>query len=103
MVFEAELAHAAGLLSAAAVERHRRILTSVGLPTSYDGATLAELVEVMGRDKKNRDGHIRVVVLSDGGDGGDGSASTGSTYTPQRLEAPAGEDLQTAYDATREA
>jgi shikimate kinase/3-dehydroquinate synthase len=106
MVFEAELAHAAGLLSSAAVERHRRILTSVGLPTSYDGATLAELVEVMGRDKKNRDGHIRVVVLSDGSDGTDGSdssASTGSTYTPQRLEAPAGEDLQTAYDATREA
>jgi shikimate kinase/3-dehydroquinate synthase len=95
MVYEAELAHAAGLLSAEAVARHRRILTSVGLPTSYDGASLAELVEVMGRDKKNRDGHIRVVVLADGGDG--------RSCTPQRLEAPTGEDLQAAYDATQEA
>lgn len=93
MVFEAELAHAAGLLGADAVARHRRILSSVGLPTSYDGATLDELLEVMARDKKNRDGHLRIVVLTD---------RDGLPYAPVRLEAPAAADLETAYAATQE-
>ncbi|AGP30843.1 3-dehydroquinate synthase [Corynebacterium terpenotabidum] len=91
MVYEAELAHAAGLLGADAVARHRRILTSVGLPTSYDGAPLDVLLEVMGRDKKNRDGHLRIVVLSD---------REGLPYAPVRLEGPEAADLQAAYDAT---
>ena len=91
MVYEAELAHAVGLLGEDAVARHRRILTSVGLPTSYDGASLEELLEVMGRDKKNRDGHIRIVVLSD---------RDGLPYAPVRLEAPEDAALQAAYTAT---
>ncbi|MGP5036936.1 3-dehydroquinate synthase [Corynebacterium variabile] len=91
MVYEAELAHAVGLLGEDAVARHRRILTSVGLPTSYDGASLEELLEVMGRDKKNRDGHIRIVVLSD---------RDGLPYAPVRLEAPENAALQAAYTAT---
>lgn len=90
MVYEAELAHAAGLLSADAVARHRRILTSVGLPTSYDGASLDELLKVMGRDKKNRGGHLRIVVLSD----------RDGRYDPVRLEAPGAQVLRTAYEAT---
>lgn len=91
MVFEAELAHAVGLLGSDAVARHRRILTSAGLPTSYDGASLGELLEVMGRDKKNRDGHLRIVVLSD---------REGLPYTPVRLESPEMSALRAAYDAT---
>lgn len=97
MVFEAELAHAAGLLSADGVAQHRRILRSVGLPVSYDGGTLDELLEVMGRDKKNRDGSLRIVVVSDRGDGG---GSTGGGYTPERLVDPDHADLVTAYEKT---
>lgn len=92
MVYEAELAHAAGLLSADGVLQHRRILGTVGLPTFYDGASLEDLLEVMGRDKKNRDGNIRIVVVGDTG-------STG-VYTPQRLVNPSQDDLLTAYRKT---
>jgi 3-dehydroquinate synthase len=91
MVYEAELACAAGLLGEDAVARHRSILTSVGLPTSYDGASLDELLEVMGRDKKNRNGNLRIVVLSD---------RDGLPYAPVRLEAPTDAALQAAYNAT---
>jgi 3-dehydroquinate synthase len=87
MVFEAELAHAAGLLSGDAVNRHRRILQSVGLPTGYGNASLEELTEVMARDKKNRDGSLRIVVVGDG---------TGS-YVPRTLVDPSQDDLTAAY------
>ncbi|MDN5718802.1 3-dehydroquinate synthase [Corynebacterium sp. AOP36-E1-14] len=96
MVFEAELAHAAGLLDADAVARHRRILDSVGLPTGYSDATLAELTEVMARDKKNKDGSLRVVVVGDREGDGEGDGS----YVPQTLVNPAQADLQTAYRNT---
>lgn len=87
MVFEAELAHAAGLLSGEAVNQHRRILQSVGLPTAYANASLEELTEVMGRDKKNKDGSLRIVVVSD---------DTGS-YAPRTLVDPSPDDLTAAY------
>lgn len=92
MVYEAELAHSAGLLSAEAVRRHRRILSSIGLPTSYAGASLDELLDVMGRDKKNRGGQVRIVVLSD---------LDGLPYRPVRLESPESHELHAAYDATQ--
>lgn len=87
MVFEAELSHAAGLLSGEAVNQHRRILQSVGLPTSYGNASLEELAEVMARDKKNKDGSLRVVVVSD---------NSGS-YVPQTVVDPSQDDLTAAY------
>ncbi len=91
MVFEAELARAAGLLSAGAVDRHRRILRSVGLPVSYDGADLATLTTAMGRDKKNRGAAIRFVVLRDVPGGG---------TEPTRLDGPDPDLLAAAYAAT---
>ncbi|MGP5653318.1 3-dehydroquinate synthase [Candidatus Corynebacterium faecigallinarum] len=97
MVFEAELAHAAGLLSAAGVAQHRRILESVGLPTSYDGAPLEVLLEVMGRDKKNKDGALRIVVVTDAGT--DATATGG--YNPHRLVDPEAAELEAAYIATQ--
>ena len=87
MMFEAELAKAAGLLDDAAVERHREILESIGLPTSYDGADLDTLLVAMGRDKKNKAGVIRFVVLE-------------SVGHPTRLEGPSRELLDAAYQAT---
>ena len=87
MVYEAELAQAAGMLEASVVDRHRRILASVGLPTKYNGADLDTLYGAMTRDKKNKDGNIRFVVIEKEGQ-------------PTRLEGPSRELLEAAYAAT---
>lgn len=63
MIFVAELARLAGRLDDAVVDRHRRILESLGLPTSYRGDRWPQLLEAMQRDKKSRAGTLRFVVL----------------------------------------
>jgi 3-dehydroquinate synthase len=83
-VFAAELARAAGRLDDATADRHRAVLTSIGLPTTYAAGVLPELVESMKGDKKSRAGMLRFVVL-------DGLAK------PGRLEGPAPELLEQAY------
>jgi 3-dehydroquinate synthase len=90
LVFAAELATAAGRLDEATAGRHRAVLTSLGLPVSYDADALPELVETMRLDKKVRAGQLRFVVL-------DGLAA------PGRLENPDPELLATAYAAVAEA
>jgi 3-dehydroquinate synthase len=62
MVFAAELAHGAGLLTAADVDRHRDLLTAMGLPTRYAGDR-GRLEQVMRVDKKARGASLRFVVL----------------------------------------
>ena len=56
LVFAAELARAAGRLDDATADRHRSVLASVGLPTTYAPGVLPELVESMRGDKKARGG-----------------------------------------------
>lgn len=63
MVFAAELARSVGRLDDATVDRHRRILESVGLPTSYQGDRWAMLLDGIRRDKKNRGEQLRFVLL----------------------------------------
>ena len=63
MVYVAELARRAGLLDDATAERHRSVLGSVGLPTSYDGAGWDELLTSMRIDKKSRGDLLRFLVL----------------------------------------
>ena len=63
MMFAAELSRLAGRLSDAAVDRHREILTSLGLPTAYRWDQWPRLLEVMKRDKKTRGNLLRFVVL----------------------------------------
>ena len=63
LVFAAELARLAGRLDDATADRHRSILTALGLPTSYDADALPELLEIMAGDKKTRAGVLRFVVL----------------------------------------
>lgn len=75
MVFAAELALRAGRLSQEVVDRHRAVLGSVGLPTSYADASWEDLLAVMRRDKKARGALLRFVVLEDVG-------------RPVRLEGP---------------
>jgi 3-dehydroquinate synthase len=84
MVYVAELARLAGRLDDDVVDRHRRILSSVGLPVSYRGDRWPGLYDAMRRDKKNRGSLLRFVVL-------DGVAR------PNRLEGPDPALLSAAY------
>jgi 3-dehydroquinate synthase len=85
MVYAAELAALTGRLPAEAVERHRSVLASVGLPTSYAAAAWPALRATMAIDKKSRGSTLRFVVL-------DGPAE------PGRLEGPAEDLLEAAYE-----
>ncbi|SEL40841.1 3-dehydroquinate synthase [Blastococcus sp. DSM 46786] len=67
LVFAAELAGQAGLLTRAEVDRHRELLTAMGLPTTYAG-DWPRLQEVMRVDKKARGASLRFVVLDGLGD-----------------------------------
>lgn len=84
MVFAAELARLAGRLSDDVVDRHRSVLTSLGLPTSYRGDRWERLLTGMRRDKKTRGDLLRFVVLEDLG-------------KPVRLEGPDPTLLAAAY------
>jgi 3-dehydroquinate synthase len=86
LVFAAELARAAGRLDDATADRHRSVLSSLGLPVGYAAGVLPELVESMRGDKKAKAGTLRFVVL-------DGLAK------PGRLEGPEPELLERAYAA----
>ena len=63
MMFAAELSHLAGKLPEEEVDRHRDVLTSLGLPTIYRDRQWPKLEDAMKRDKKTRAGLLRFVVL----------------------------------------
>ncbi|TFC78316.1 3-dehydroquinate synthase [Cryobacterium cheniae] len=65
MMFAAEVARLSGRLSDEAVDRHRRILESLTLPTSYPVGRWSTLLATMQRDKKTRSGMLRFIVLDD--------------------------------------
>ena len=65
MVFAAELGRLTGHLSDAVVDRHRSILTSLTLPTTYPLDRWDTLLASMQRDKKARAGVLRFIVLDD--------------------------------------
>ncbi len=64
MVYVAELAALGGRLSDAEVDRHRSVLTALGLPISYPGGHWDALREAMAIDKKSRGSLLRFVVLN---------------------------------------
>ncbi|MBW8729900.1 MAG: 3-dehydroquinate synthase [Terrabacter sp.] len=88
MVYVAELARLTGHLTGpegdALVARHRSVLDSLGLPTTYAAGRWDELLTAMRRDKKSRGSTLRFVVL-------DGLAR------PTRLAGPDDALLQAAY------
>jgi 3-dehydroquinate synthase len=86
MVFAAELAKAAGRIDQALVDRHRAVLSSLGLPVSYQPGALDELLTAMRTDKKARGAKLRFVVLD-------------ALAQPGRLEGPERELLDRAYGA----
>ncbi len=84
MVFAAELARLAGRLDDQVVDRHRAVLTALGLPTSYRGDRWDQLLTAMRRDKKTRGDRLRFVVLE-------------GIARPTRLEGPDPTLLAAAY------
>ena len=85
MTYAAELGRRAGHLAPDVVDRHRAVLTSVGLPTSYEGGHWDVLLAAMQRDKKARGSQLRFIVL-------DGIGQ------PTRLVGPDEALLRAAYD-----
>lgn len=83
MIYAAHLAQLTGFIDADVVSRHYRILESIGLPVSYPDGHFAELHDAMKRDKKNRGGHIRFVLL----DGREGATTRFSDATIDHLTA----------------
>ncbi|HEY0699134.1 MAG TPA: 3-dehydroquinate synthase [Micromonospora sp.] len=75
MVYAAELARSAGRLDQETAERHRTVLTSLGLPTTYPADSWPDLLSTMRVDKKARGARLRFVVL-------DGLARTGILAGP---------------------
>ncbi|MDQ6936243.1 MAG: 3-dehydroquinate synthase [Actinomycetota bacterium] len=63
LVYAAELARALGRLDDATADRHRAVLTALGLPTSYRAGAFDALLASMRIDKKARGSSIRFVVL----------------------------------------
>jgi 3-dehydroquinate synthase len=84
LVYAAALGRLSGRLDPTTADRHREVLDSLGLPTTYPAVKFEELVQAMGQDKKNRAGRLRFVVL-------DGLAR------PGRLDAPELDLLREAY------
>ena len=84
LMFAAELGRLGGRLDDETADRHRTVLTALGLPVTYDADAFPQLLEYMAGDKKTRSGVLRFVVL-------DGLAK------PGRLEGPDPSLLIAAY------
>jgi len=63
MMFVANLSQLAGRLDQDTVERHRRILSGVGLPVTYNRGTFNQLHDAMRIDKKSRGSKLRFIIL----------------------------------------
>ena len=84
MVFAAELGRLAGRLDDPTADRHRNVLSSLGLPTTYAADAWPRLHEAMRVDKKSRGSRLRFVVLN-------------GLAEPSILEAPDPQLLAAAY------
>jgi 3-dehydroquinate synthase len=63
LVFAAELSRALGRLDDATADRHRAVLSALGLPVSYRAGAFEPLLETMRIDKKARGNRLRFVLL----------------------------------------
>jgi len=63
LVYAAELSRALGRLDDPTADRHRAILSALGLPVSYRAGAFEQLLEAMRIDKKARGNRLRFVLL----------------------------------------
>jgi 3-dehydroquinate synthase len=84
LIFAAELGRLAGRLDDPTADRHRSVLESLGLPTTYAADAWPRLLEAMKVDKKARGSRLRFVVLD-------------ALARPGILEAPDPQLLAAAY------
>jgi 3-dehydroquinate synthase len=63
LVYAAALARLLGRLDDATADRHKEVLTSLSLPTSYREGAFPALLETMRVDKKARGSRIRFILL----------------------------------------
>lgn len=84
MMFVAQLGLLAGSTPVELVDRQQRVLSSLGLPTTYRAGRFNQLLEAMQRDKKSRAGALRFITL-------DGIGK------PRVLTAPTLENMTAAY------
>ena len=84
MMFAAHLSVLAGRLAPGVAARHRDVLKSLGLPTTYRRDAWPALLAAMRLDKKSRGAALRFVVLDD-------------IKRPGRLEAPDEQLLEQAF------
>jgi 3-dehydroquinate synthase len=84
MMFVAQLGLSLGHTPVELLERQERILTSLGLPTTYRGGRFQQLLEAMRRDKKSRAGALRFIALDGVG-------------RPRVITSPSDELLSAAY------
>ncbi|MDP9417505.1 MAG: 3-dehydroquinate synthase [Actinomycetota bacterium] len=85
LVYAAELGRLAGRLSDDVADRHRAVLSSLGLPVTYPAGRWPQLYDAMRVDKKSRGNTLRFVVLDD-------------LARPGALEAPDPQLLVAAYE-----
>ncbi|MDO5498528.1 MAG: 3-dehydroquinate synthase [Propionibacteriaceae bacterium] len=64
MVYVAELARLLGRIDDELADRHRSVLTALGVPTTYRADAWPELREAMSLDKKTRGSTLRFVILN---------------------------------------
>ena len=85
MVYAAKLALLSGKIDEQLFERHRSILSSLGLPITYRQGVWEQLLVAMKRDKKTKSGLLRFVILTKAGN-------------TTRLEGPDPNLLYAAYE-----
>ena len=90
MMYAAELARLAGKIDDELVEKHRTLLQSVGLPTTYKKGRWEQLHDAMKIDKKTRGNLLRFVILDP------------TSNLPIRLEGPDPALLVAAYESISE-
>lgn len=85
LVFAAELARSRGIISDQLADAHRKYLSDLGLPTSFEGGRWEEIEPLLLRDKKVRGQQVRFVVITE----------LGAT---SRLEDVTSEELRQIYE-----
>lgn len=85
MIFAAELSFQRGIISVELLQQHRKLLSNLGLPTTYAKSAWPELFDLLALDKKSRGKSLRFVTIS----------GIGKT---QRLEDLNKEELELAYE-----